>query len=116
MRLDHLLSKEHWPAFAGPGPGLSPFVGHRVLRVEHRLVGTGPGPAHEYSRFAVWKVAGEGMVPDTLLGPEGSAVTPSGVVSVLSSRPAGLTASCGGVGWSGPLPRANHQLVLWATW
>jgi hypothetical protein len=42
VRLDHLLSKEHWPAFVGPGPGLSPFVGHRVLKggtsiIWHRL-------------------------------------------------------------------------------
>src|SRR4051812_42269242 len=50
----------------------------RCSRVEHRLFGTGPGPARKYSSHqGVWKAAGEGTVPDTLLGPEGSDGSPT---------------------------------------
>ena len=45
-----------------------------MLRVEHRLVGTGFGLGGQYSSCAAgeWNAAGSRSVPDTLLGPEGS--------------------------------------------
>ena len=53
--------------------------------MEHRLFGTGPGPAHEYNPSGSGKWPAKGTVPDTLLGPEGSGVLlrPQAVITAL---------------------------------
>ena len=78
MRLDHLLSKERWPPVVVVQALVCPRVWDTgCSRVEHRLVGTGFVPAHQYGPSFVGGVdrgLGAGVVLDTLLGPEGSGV------------------------------------------
>ena len=55
MRLDHLLSKEHWPACLVQGLVCSRMSSSRCSRVEHRLFGTA-GSAWSVSTHSSWVV------------------------------------------------------------
>ena len=85
MRLDHLLSKERWSrkrSRAWPDRERR-SAGAQGWNIDYlaldlvRCASTAPS--------GEWKAAGEGTVPDTLLGPEGSGVLlrPQAVITAL---------------------------------
>ena len=77
MRLDHLLSKEHWSRKLIQSLVCQAYVADSgCSRVEHRLFGADLASCTQVQAGPFgggqWNAVGAGAAPDTLLGPEGS--------------------------------------------